>query len=82
MGGDVPHERGTLYTPGGACVIKPCPKVHLSLREILLAINVCDRRRVGWLNGFPFITSSPRGMPHEHKMLKEHLPRVIYHQVY
>jgi len=33
---------------------------------------------VDWFNGFPFITSTPR----EQKMLKGHLPRVIYHQVY
>ena len=31
-----------------------------------------DRLRVGWLDG----------VPREQKMLKGHLPRVIYHQVY
>ena len=36
-----------------------------------------DRLRVGWLNGF-----SLGGVPREQKMLKGHLPRVIYHQVY
>ena len=39
-----------------------------------------DRLRVGWLNGFLFTTST--GVPPEQKMLKGHLPRVIYHQVY
>ena len=37
-----------------------------------------DRLRVGWLNGFSFITSTGA----EQKMLKGHLPRVVYHQVY
>ena len=32
-----------------------------------------DRLRIGWLNG---------GVPPEPKMLKGHLPRVIYHQIY
>ena len=41
-----------------------------------LIIN--DRLRVGWLNRF----SSPGGVPLEQKMLKGHLPRVIYHQVH
>ena len=36
-----------------------------------------DRLRVGWFNAFSFIT-----VPREQKMLKGHLPRVIYHQVY
>ena len=34
-----------------------------------------DIRRVGWLNGFG-------GTPREQKMLKGHLPRVIFHHVY
>ena len=49
------------------------------------ANSVCDRLRVGWLNRFSFITStgaSLGGVPREQKMLKGHLPRVIYHQVY
>ena len=33
-----------------------------------------DRLMVGWLNGVG-------GVPREHKMLKGHLPRVMYHQV-
>ena len=42
-----------------------------------------DRPRVGWLNGFSFIASTGAcGVPREQKMLKGHLPRVIYHQVY
>ena len=32
-----------------------------------------DRLRVGWLN---------EGVPREQKMLKGHLPRVIYQQAY
>jgi len=40
-------------------------------------LNRDDRLRVGWLNGF-----SLEGVPREQKMLKGHLPRVIYHQVY
>jgi len=35
-----------------------------------------DRLRVGWLNGFL------GGVPRAQKMLKGHLPRVIYHQIY
>ena len=34
-----------------------------------------ENRRAGWLNGLG-------GVPREQKMLKGHLPRVIYHQVY
>ena len=39
-------------------------------------VSGVDRLRVGWLNGFPYRAS--RGQ----KMLKGHLPRVIYHQMY
>jgi len=38
-------------------------------------MDKCDRLRVGWLNGLG-------GVPREQKMLKGHLPRVIYRQVY
>jgi hypothetical protein len=37
-----------------------------------------DRLRVAWLNGI----SCLEGVPREQNMLKGHLPRVIYHQVY
>jgi len=39
-----------------------------------------DRLRVGWLNGY--LIHYIGGVPREQKMLKGHLPRVIYHQVY
>ena len=38
-----------------------------------LPLSGFDRLRVGWLLG---------GVPREQKMLKGHLPRVIYHRVY
>ena len=41
-----------------------------------------DRLRVGWLNGFSFITSGSGRVPREQKSLKGHLPSVIYPQVY
>ena len=38
-------------------------------------VNIdCDRLRVVWIYEF--------SLPREQKMLKGHLPRVIYHQVY
>jgi len=40
-------------------------------------VTPSDRLRVGWLNGF-----SLGGVLSEQRMLKGHLPRVIYHQVY
>ena len=47
-------------------------------------IRLVDRLRVGWLNGFSFITSTGAlgGVPREPKMLTGHLHRVICHQVY
>ena len=36
-------------------------------------VHAGDRLRVGWLNG---------GVPREQKIIKGHLPKVIYHQVY
>jgi len=45
----------------------------------LKSISRYDRLGVGWLNGF---WASLGGVPREQKMLKGHLPRVIYHQVY
>ena len=38
-------------------------------------MSVDDSLRVGWLNGL-------EGVPREQKMLKGHLPRVIYYQVH
>ena len=38
--------------------------------------------RVGWLNGLSFSISTGAGVPREQRILKGHLPRVIYHQVY
>ena len=39
---------------------------------------VVDRLRIGWLNVFSFMVAVPR----EQRMLRGHLLRVIYHQVY
>ena len=36
--------------------------------------SVSDRLRVGWLDGFSFLG----GLPREKKLLKGHLPRVVY----
>ena len=41
-------------------------------------LKTFDRLRVGLLTGFSFMG----GVPREQKMLKGHLPRIIYHQVY
>ena len=56
----------------------------LEVRAIRVAMSAVDRLRVCWLNGFSFITftGSLGGVPREQKMLKGHLPRVIYHQEY
>ena len=73
----------------GLRVIKKKKQVRHSKAETLLqkiralprprssaAVSQRDRLRVGWLNRFL------GGVPREQKMLKGHLPRVIYHQVY
>ena len=47
--------------------------------------HLCVRLRVCWLDEFSFITfagAGARGEPREQKMLKGHLPRVIYHRVH
>ena len=48
---------------------------HSYTRWLASPYPLDDRLRIGWLNGLG-------GVPREQKMLKGHLPRVIYHQVY
>ena len=56
-----------------AATINPQPTPPPN-KEVVWRVN---RPRVGWLNGFSF-----RGAPREQKMLKGHLPKGIYPQVY
>jgi len=75
----LPRLRGAGRRPGGGA-FGPGRAVSPETRNPgtkTLNPNPDDRLRVGWLNGH-----SLGGVPREQKMIKGHLPRVIYHQEY